>query len=1655
MRKLILVWMFLNITIFFTSIAQSETTWGIFEYDIYTGTTTKLLDSGINPQGLSTDGRYLAYTARSFTEQGSQEHLYVYDTVMNTTRQLTTGTTGSDSPPGGVYGYSYPSVSDGKAVWTTLYSNPGGAETEIVLCDLATGTQEIIVPTPGYRIGAEMSGSRVVWHEGNPARIHALNLSTGESTVINSPSYENARWADVSGDIAVYYKVEDITGNHGVYGFDFTTNQEFSIYSGAAGNPKIDGNWVVFGTDGNGIAAKDLSSGEVITVASLGGHSVIAGDIVVHHDGTGGLAGYNLSSQTSLFSGLGSGFVNNIGNDGYDIAGSKVFFAVMYEIPEPCVLTLTTPNSGEDLPIDTTYNITWESQGSIENVLLEYSIDNGSSWVSIGSVANTGSYEWLVPAEDSCQCRIRISNTTYPADVFDISDEAFCIRPWAYSGGDGSVATPYLISDPNDWQELMVTSADWDSHFLLTVDLDFGGVSLIPVGNDSTYFTGVFDGNGHVLSNFVINQSYDAGVGLFGTIRPGGQVLNLGVENGIVAGDNYVGGLCGWNSGTISQCYTTGSVTGYWNVGGLCGWNSGTISQCYATGGVTGGGWVGGLCGDNGGTVLDSFWDMETSGQTDSSGGTGKTTAEMKNIQTYFDAGWDFVGEITNGTTETWYMPWWAVGYPMLGWQNDIEGHIVYVDVMNMAGPWDGSPEHPYRYIQDGIAACASLGTVTVNPGTYYENVSINKELTLRSTDPNDPNVVAATIIDGQQLGSVITITDSNSIIKGFTITNGLAEKGGGIYCKNSTIVIYDCNISQNRTTDGLDNDDYAGKAGNGGNGGGIYCDSSSIEIQNCVFNGNTTGKGGGNYSGYKSAGNGGNGGGIYCDSSSIEIQNCVFNGNTTGKGGYSWDIGGGKGGNGAGIYCTPLCWLILNNCIIHDNTTGDGGEDWNSQGGAGGDGAGIYCYSAIITNCEISKNRTGNGQWGSDSNGGKGGNGAGIYCISDSNLEVEHCIISENCTGQGARSDSWNPGEGGDGAGLYCSTSKITNSVIRGNCTGDGGGGGGGGHGRGMGGNGGGIFSYSGALNMINCTISDNVTGSGGDGGLCYGGDGGSGAGIFCTSSAMITIVNSTIANNKTGKGGIGTYNYYYRLGGKGGNGGGIFCYSGIIADSIIFGNKTGDGGNAEPIFGAGDGGNGGSGGGIYHAFVTIRNCVISGNMTGKGGSCVEFNEGNSGSGGNGGNGAGIFGTSGSVTNCTVADNTCGTGGTGIRGGNNGVDGLGAGVYADANTVIINTITCHNSSGDLFGADYVNVTFSDICDDNYSGQIGNISCDPYFVDPNNNDYHLKSQAGRWDPNSQSWIYDNVTSPCIDTGDPADPNWMNELWPDGKRINMGAYGGTAEASMSPLNVGNIADLNRDGVVDFEDYGLLANSWLTEQTLLREDLDRDGEVAVSDLSIFAENWLWQENLTACWYFNELSGLTAYDGSGNGHHGTLINGPAWTGTGQLSFDGVDDYVQVPESAALDFSTGLTVSAWVYLQAYGNDWPKVVIKPHTSYADPWEMYTLDLSHYGQCPRFLLSNGVPGGEGAIAADPAYTLQLQQWYHLVGIYDGTAVKLYVNGLEVASTPATFSIGQNDMPLSISSRLGVNPFQGQIDQVRLYDRALSAAEVEQLYQQHE
>jgi hypothetical protein len=177
-------------------------------------------------------------------------------------------------------------------------------------------------------------------------------------------------------------------------------------------------------------------------------------------------------------------------------------------------------------------------------------------------------------------------------------------------------------------------------------------------------------------------------------------------------------------------------------------------------------------------------------------------------------------------------------------------------------------------------------------------------------------------------------------------------------------------------------------------------------------------------------------------------------------------------------------------------------------------------------------------------------------------------------------------------------------------------------------------------------------------------------------------------------------------------------------------------------------------SGGGMndLNSSPVLTNCIFSGNVSMLGGGMYNF-------------GVGVFDWEKSnpiLNNCTFSGNR------------------GSGIDNDqhSSSFLSNCILWGNVPGQISSG---TVKYS-----NVQGGIpglGNIDVDPLFADPNNSDYHLKSQIGRYDPNSGSWVKDDVTSPCIDAGDP-NSDYSGETWPHGGRINMGAYGGTQEASMS-------------------------------------------------------------------------------------------------------------------------------------------------------------------------------------------------------------------------------------------------------------------------------
>ncbi len=287
-----------------------------------------------------------------------------------------------------------------------------------------------------------------------------------------------------------------------------------------------------------------------------------------------------------------------------------------------------------------------------------------------------------------------------------------------------------------------------------------------------------------------------------------------------------------------------------------------------------------------------------------------------------------------------------------------------------------------YPTIQSAINAAGSNDTIVIAQGTYTGsgNRDINfhgKSITVRSTNPNDPNVVAATVIDCQGTETnrhrgfkFVSGESPNSILAGLTITNGYAPlevgypSGGAIYCEGSSPTINHCVITGN-TSDGPEF----------GYGGGIDCyDNSNAIISHCTISNNKTGV---DY---------GEGGGIDCYESSPTITDCIITGNK------SFDGGGIEHYRG-----NP----IIKYCIIAGNSAYAGG-------GANFFGY-IYGSNPIITNCVIAGNTA--------------EHGGGLCCSGKTNATISHCTITDNLSN----------GCGG-GVSCYEGIATVSNCIIWGN---------------------------------------------------------------------------------------------------------------------------------------------------------------------------------------------------------------------------------------------------------------------------------------------------------------------------------------------------------------------------------------------------------------------------------------------------------------------------------------------------------------------------------------------------------------------------------------------------------------------------------------------
>jgi hypothetical protein len=397
--------------------------------------------------------------------------------------------------------------------------------------------------------------------------------------------------------------------------------------------------------------------------------------------------------------------------------------------------------------------------------------------------------------------------------------------PRNYGGGSGTVSDPYLIYSAEQLNTIGRYPADLASHFKLMANINLSGFSgsEFNIIGYAVGFSGIFDGNGRTIKNFTYTSPDKSRVGVFGYVNdPDSEIRNLGligpyidvgtgkeagsllarleygtvsncyVQGGTVTGQSKIGGLVAINDyGTVTNCYATAGVTGYSFVGGLMGRNSrgsirvcyaqggvngnmsvgglvgdndaGMISICYATGNVSGTKDAGGLVGENTGAVGLSYWNIETSGLSQSAGGEGKSTAQMKSISTYQGWGYDESWTINEG-----------VYYPRLAWEN-APGTLIE-DEPRYYGGGSGTASDPYL-----IYTAEQLNTIGRYPADFGSGFKLMADIDLNDMRFNiiGYGIPFNGLFDGN--GHVVRYLNNFSELGGYMGLFGCVDSGGQV----------------------------------------------------------------------------------------------------------------------------------------------------------------------------------------------------------------------------------------------------------------------------------------------------------------------------------------------------------------------------------------------------------------------------------------------------------------------------------------------------------------------------------------------------------------------------------------------------------------------------------------------------------------------------------------------------------------------------------------------------------------------------------------------------------------------------------------------------------------------------------------------------------
>ncbi len=392
------------------------------------------------------------------------------------------------------------------------------------------------------------------------ANIHDLGIETSSDGVYSTTATAGILIGRNDGIVNNCYATGNLTGNNLIGGL---VGINYGIISNCYVTGTVSGNNNIAGLIG-------YNEGTVSNCYATGN---ISG-----YDYIGGLVGYNKNDVNNSFT---TGTVSTTNSDSPSI-GNFIGFNLNDGTVTNCYYSGST---GDDYATETSSD-NFTDYNFVSGV-------SGLNWNSDGNhitIQDDPNYVWRI-----IDC--------YTLPFFQYQEIDIDVL---YSGGLGTTEHPYLLSTDADIDELSETPGNWSMNFTLTNDITLVG-NHTPIGTDVTKFTGNFDGNGYAIKNLTI-YTENSDTGFFGHTVASTNIHDLGIETsseGVYSTNDRVGGLVGYNYGTVSNCSVTGNVTGDDYVGCLIGRNyDSTITNSSSSGNVTSSaGDVGGLIGYNFGII--------------------------------------------------------------------------------------------------------------------------------------------------------------------------------------------------------------------------------------------------------------------------------------------------------------------------------------------------------------------------------------------------------------------------------------------------------------------------------------------------------------------------------------------------------------------------------------------------------------------------------------------------------------------------------------------------------------------------------------------------------------------------------------------------------------------------------------------------------------------------------------------------------------------------------------------------------------------------------------------------------------------------------------------------------------------------------------------